>query len=323
MNLHKNWKGLAMTCALMAAVSPVWAQEETYAEKLGWPKGTRAVILHVDDAGMSYDSNIGAIRAIDEGAANSLSVMMPTPWVPQIVRGIKANPRHDAGLHLTLTSEWDVYRWGPVAGKLAVPGLVDEDGCLWDNVPLVIEHASPDEVETEIRAQLDRARTMGFEPTHMDSHMGTLFSDPRYLERYVKIGIEENIPVMLPGGHNTLISRGRPTQMEQYRALGKRLWDAGLPVIDDLHSSSYNWKSREKTDEYVDAIRNLKPGVTMVIMHCTELTDVFPRISSSGDLRQGDLNAMLDPRFKQALEEEGIVLTTWRELKERRDAVGR
>ena len=173
----------------------------TYAEKLGWPKGTRALILHVDDVGMSYNTELGTIEAIEKGVANSLSVMMPTPWVPHAVEWIKT-ARPDAGLHLTLTSEWKSYRWGPVAGKPAVPGLVDPQGALWPNVASVVKHATADEVEREIRAQLDRARTMGFEPTHMDSHMGTLFATDAFIERYVKVGIEQKIPVMFPGGHN-------------------------------------------------------------------------------------------------------------------------
>lgn len=299
------------------------AQEPTYAEKLGWPEGTRALILHVDDAGMSYDSNKGTIRAIEEGVANSFSVMMPCPWVPEIVRYIKENPRHDGGLHLTMTAEWSHYRWGPLAGKPAVPGLVDEEGCLWDNVPLVVKNASPDEIEQEIRAQLDRARTMGFEPTHMDSHMGTLFATDAFMERYIKVGIEEGVPVMFPGGEGHYISKQMPERDAVRRPVGKMIWEAGLPVLDDLHNYSYGWKTTDKTDLYIEAVRGIKPGVTMMIMHCTDPTEIFDDISSSGTTRLGDLNAMLDPRLRKVIEDEGIVLTTFRELKERRDKAGK
>jgi hypothetical protein len=310
----------AALLAPMAALAQRPEDDTTYAEKLGFPKGTRALIIHVDDAGMSYDSDLGTIEAIEKGVANSLSVMMPCPWVPNIVRWIKTS-KADAGLHLTMTSEWDVYRWGPVAGKPAVPGLTDSEGALWDNVPLVVEHATPDEVETEIRAQLDRARTMGFEPTHMDSHMGTLFETAGFMERYIKVGIEEKIPVMFPGGHNFYIGGDEPGRMAMARAMGRKIWDGGLPVLDDLHNRSYGWKREEKVEKYVEAIRGLKPGVTMMIMHCTRPTEVFEHISTSGPTRLGDLEAMLDPRVRQALEDEKIVLTTWRELMDRRKAV--
>ena len=158
--------------------SAVFAQTgPTYAERLGWGKGDRVLILHMDDAGMSYDSDAGIEKVLEGGAARSLSVMMPTPWVPHIVHYIKAHAGTDAGLHLTLTSEWHEYRWGPVAGVSAVPGLIDAEGAIWDSVAGVVAHASADEVDREIRAQLDRAERMGFHPTHLDSHMGfcTLF----------------------------------------------------------------------------------------------------------------------------------------------------
>jgi hypothetical protein len=311
---------IAVVCLVSA--SGAAQQDMTYAEKLGWPKGTRALILHVDDVGMSYDTEVGTIEAIEKGIANSLSVMMPTPWVPHAVEWIKTSGA-DAGLHLTLTSEWKSYRWGPLAGKPAVPGLVDPQGALWPNVASVVKNATADEVEREIRAQVDRARTMGFEPTHLDSHMGTLFATEAFLERYIKIGIEQKIPVMFPGGHNFYQSQDSTDRaaLAQAREIGKRIWAGGLPVLDDLHNKSYGWKTDEKVDQYIDAVRGLKPGVTMMIMHCTRPTEVFDKISTSGPLRFGDLKAMIDPRLRKAVEDEHIVLTTWRELMERRKKV--
>ncbi len=321
----------------VAGAVPVYAQRETtYAEKLGYPKGAKVVIMHIDDLGMSYDSNLGSIEAMTKGVANSCSVMMPCPWVPGFVHFLKENPSIDAGLHLTLTSEFKDYRWGPLSGKPAAPGLVDREGALWRSVGDVVKNASPDEVEAEIRAQVDRARTMGFEPTHLDSHMGTLFATPAFIERYLKVGIEYNIPVMFPGGHNTLIAKGMQataTNMQMARMAGKKLWEAGLPVLDDLHNDSYGWKPTPeiaaddqklqafKTEKYIAALKSVQPGITMVIMHCTNTTEVFEHISDSGPNRRGDYLAMIDPKLKAFIEKEGIILTTWREMKERRDKI--
>jgi predicted glycoside hydrolase/deacetylase ChbG (UPF0249 family) len=310
--------------------------ETTYAEKLGYPKGKKVLIIHVDDVGMSYESNQGAIRAIKEGVANSLSVMMPCGWVPGFVHYLKENKDLDAGLHLTLTSEWKDYRWGPLAGKPKVKGLVDAEGAMWSNVADVVKNASPDEVETEIRAQLERARSMGFEPTHLDSHMGTLFATPEFLERYLKVGMEEKIPVMFPGGHNSAIQAEEKMIAERFemtQKVGKQLWAAGLPVLDDLENTSYGWKGpangdnsekalqKYKTEKYINAIQNLKPGLTMVIMHCTIHSEVFPKISDSMVTREGDFLAMIDPELRKYIEKEGIILTTWREAMQRRQKV--
>lgn len=310
--------------------------DTTYAERLGFPKGKKVVILHVDDVGMSFDSNEGAIQAVTKGVATSCSIMMPCPWVPGFFHFLEKHPSFDAGLHLTLTSEWKDYRWGPVAGISAVPGLVDREGAMWASVPEVVKNASADEVEKEIRAQLEKALKAGWKPTHIDSHMGTLFANPAFTEKYLKLGIEYQIPVMFPGGHNTLIAGqivSTGLGMAQARKIGKMLWDAGLPVLDDLHNDSYGWKppkgvipsktnlQKEKTKYYINALRSLKPGITMVIMHCTDPTELFPRITDSGTTRQADLLAMMDPALKAFIRKEGIILTTWRELMERRQKV--
>ena len=330
-------KSISFLAAVLSTLF-IYAQnsEVTYAERLGYAKGSKVLIIHVDDAGMSYDSNQGAMEALTNGAANSVSVMMTCSWVPGFVHFLIQHPEIDAGLHLTLTSEWKDYRWGPLSGKATVPGLVDKEGDLWPSVAEVVQHATADEVEKEIRAQLERARTMGFQPTHLDSHMGTIFASPEFLMRYIKVGIENHLPVMLPGGRDILIQQEELASdaiIAQLRLLGKTLWNAGLPVLDDLHNFSYDWKipdsianddeklRDERTKEYIEALQLLQPGVTMMIMHCTNPSETFKYISDSGPLRKADLLAMLNPEFKKALQENGIIVTTWRELMERRRKV--
>ncbi len=310
--------------------------DTTYADRLGFPIGARVLILHVDDAGMSFDSNEGAEKALTMGVATSTSVMMPCSWVPGFIHFLKLHPEIDAGLHLTLTSEWKSYRWGPLAGKKNVPGLVDSEGDLWPDVSDVVTHASADEVETEIMSQLERARAMGFEPTHLDTHMGTVYGSPEFLMRYIQIGIKNHIPVMLPGGADVLIqeqTKFPDATIQQMRVLGTMLWNAGLPVLDDLHNFSYEWiipadiasdnakLSEYKTAKYIEALKTLRPGLTMMIMHCTDTSPEFKNISDSGPTRMGDLLAMMNPAFKKALADQGIILTTWREVKQRRDKI--
>lgn len=339
-------------CALLAIIValPVRAQT-TYAEKLGWPKGAKVVIFHVDDAGMSYSSNRGTIRSIEEGVATSASIMMPCSWAASFGKYVKQNPSVDAGLHLTLTSEWKDYRWPPLNGISHSPGLVDEEGCMWHEVEEVVKHASPDMVETEIRAQIERALKMGLKPTHLDSHMGTLFAHGPFLERYIKVGIEYGIPVMFPGGNNKLIAecllmpeieklkaKGQykegmklpaPAVLKQAPAIGKILWEAGLPVLDDVHTKSGEWKpqgpqptpeawGQYKAQQWMQVMDRMQPGVAMFIVHSSDITDAFQHISASGGSRYADLLSMLDPELKAYIQKNNIVLTTWRELHERR-----
>ena len=330
-----------LLCLLMATVHPsLQAQSETYAEKLGFPKDKKIIILHVDDAGMSYESNVGTMTAIDRGIASSTSVMMPCGWVPQFFAYLKQHPNTDAGVHLTLTSEWDAYRWSPLVGREKAPGLYDEQGAFWRSVAQVVEHASADEVEAEIRAQLARYRAFGLQPTHMDSHMGTLFQ-PKFLMRYVKVATDEKVPILFPGGHASLIIKANnvpPAQQQLIQQVGQQLWNAGLPVLDDLDGTSYGWNlqtgtataDRAVTDENLQAYKtkkfkelltSAKPGLTYIIMHCTAPTPTFDQISTSGQTRKGDMLAMLDPALKSFIQEQGIIVTTWRELMERRRQV--
>jgi hypothetical protein len=198
-----------------------------------------------------------------------------------------------------------------------------------------VMHASPDEVYKEIKSQLERSRTAGWEPTHFDSHMGTLFGSEGFLRKYLQLGMDEKIPVMFPGGHNSMIIKseaGTFLKKEQTDMIGQMLWKAGLPVLDDLHNVSYGFSypknisseqelQRIATTHYLNSFKDLKPGVTMVIMHCTAPTEVFDKISGSGITRKADLLAMQSPQLRKYLEENKIILTTWRELKQRRDKI--
>lgn len=312
--------GVFTLAMVLGGSSVMHGQERTYAERLGWPAGTRAVIFHVDDAGMSHDSNMGARKAIEDGVATSLSIMMPCSWVPECAAWLKDRSQVDAGVHLTLTSEWKHYRWGPVAGRSVVPGLADEQGYLYHGVAQVVNHASPDEVEAEMRAQVDKALAMGITPTHLDSHMGTCFQ-PQFIQRYVEVGLEKGIPVMMVGGHMQHVSAEAGQFKPLLYSLAEQLWAAGLPVLDDLVTQPTKGPDFEqRKSELISLLREMKPGVTQIIVHCTEPTEVFSHISGSGAARQAELRLMTDPDIKAFIESEGIVLTTWRELKERRAA---
>ncbi|RFS18182.1 polysaccharide deacetylase family protein [Emticicia sp. C21] len=343
-----------LLCFLLVSVIHTQAQE-TYAEKLGFPKGKKVVIFHVDDCGMSYSSNQGAIKSIEQGVATSCSIMMPCGWAPSFIKNYiqKKNPNLDAGLHLTLTSEWKDYRWAPVAGFQHAPGLVDEEACMWHTVEQVVKNASADEVEKEIRAQVERALKIGLKPTHLDSHMGTLFASQAFLERYIKVGVEYGIPVMFPGGNNKLLiecqnaplikslkAKGQwkegmelpvPAMLKQTKPVGEMIWKAGLPVLDDLHTFSGDWKpegnatpeewGRYKAQKFIETLKSMQPGVAMLIVHSSDITDEFKQISGSGGSRYADMLSMMSPELKAYIESEGIILTTFRELLERRKKV--
>ncbi len=331
MNTKRRWMpgwvraGWALVAALGAAPGMIptgGAAEPSFGERLGWKADEVVVILHVDDAGMHHASNRGVRETLERGVATSFAIMMPCPWVPEIAQYVKEHPGIDAGLHLTLTSEWEWYRWGPVAGKAAVPGLTDPQGCLWRSVAQVVPRANADEVEKELRAQVARAEGMGIPITHLDSHMGTLFARPDYFERFLKVGVEKRIPILAVGGHSTHARAENGEAMGLLQALVPRIWNAGLPVLDDLHTGSYGWPPAEKTARLVELLKNLNPGVTEILFHASVPTDDFPRVTGSSASRLADTTALTAAEVRQVIESRGIVRTTWKELMERRAKAG-
>lgn len=303
---------------LLPNASSLAGEQPTFAERLGWDSDAVVILPHVDDVGMSHPSNQGGIESVERGVATSWSVMMPCPWVSEIAEYLRAHPEVDSGLHLTLTSEWRRYRWGPLAGQSQVPGLVDSEGCFWPGVREVVRSATADEVDREIRAQVARAQRMGLPITHLDSHMGTLFARPDFFERYVRLGIELGVPILIPGGQGAYTLQEHSEEARLLAPFVTRVWNAGLPVIDDLHTTSGDWRPDEKVERLMDLLTALRPGITEIIFHASKPTEEFPLITSSSASRRGDLEALTDPRVKALIQDRGIHLTTWKELMRRR-----
>src|SRR5712664_3937640 len=154
------------------------AQTKTVAERLGHPANAKLLIVHADDLAAAHSVNAASFDALDKGAVTSASIMVPCPWLTEVGTYAKNHPDADLGLHLALTSEWKTYRWGPVESKDKVPSLLDPSGYLWPETLPAVHGIKPEEAEREIRAQVERAVALGIHPTHLDSHMGVLFSSP-------------------------------------------------------------------------------------------------------------------------------------------------
>ena len=155
-------------------------------ERLGHAPDARVVVVHADDIGMCHSANVGAFEALDGGVVSCGSLMVPCPWFAEAAEIARQRPEIDLGVHLTLTSEWEVYRWGPVVGRDAVPSLCADDGCFYPTTEEVLAHATVEDVERELRAQIDKALAAGVDVTHLDSHMGTVFAPP-LLEVYARL----------------------------------------------------------------------------------------------------------------------------------------
>ena len=297
------WSSVSLVMLLMT--STMSAQTKTVAERLGLPADTKLLILHADDLGVAHSVNAASFDALDKGAVSSASIMMPTPWVTEVAAYATQHPNADLGLHLTLTSEWLTYRWGSVESKDKVPSLLDTTGTFPSDVPPVVARAKPAEVERELRAQVERAMALGIRPTHLDSHMGTLFTTPELIATYVKVAHDYHLPFL---GMKTSPFGGTPMPVSPKDVLVDAVVIAGPEVPRD------QWKAF-----YVNAISTLKPGLTEMIVHLghdnAELQAVTVDHEPYGSAwRQRDYDVVTSAEFKQALQDNKVRLVTYREL---------
>lgn len=286
-----------------------------WAEKLGFPAGKKVIILHADDAGMCEEANIATAHYLDNGLIQSTAVMVPCPNADEFIRWAMDHPDKDVGLHLTLTSEWKTYRWGPVADPGKVPGLVDPDGMFWHSVPEVVMHASAVEVEKEIRAQIDRAITMGYQPDHIDTHMGTLYGHPAYVEVFYKVAEEYGIPANVIDLSDSLVA-------DRFKKEGYPIDENVIGMVDeytlpklDLFTSVPRGQTYEgKIENFKTLVRSLPPGLTEIIFHPSVETENLKTITNSWQQRVWEAEMFSDPDLIKFFEDEGIVFTNWKEI---------
>jgi len=276
----------------------------------------RYLIIHADDAGMSHSVNMATIEGMEQGVVSSASIMVPCPWFSEFAEYARTHPEKDFGIHLTLNSEWTHYRWGPVAGKNNVPSLVDKDGYLWDNTRQVAANVKASEVEIELRAQIDRAKAFGVPLSHLDTHMGAVFTRPDLVEVYVNLGIEYNLPVLFIRDIPMAVSREYPGLASTADRMVKVLDKHRLPVLDHV-GQYYGGKvheNRKKT--YLKELRGLKPGVSELIIHCGFDNEELRAITSSSANRDGDRRIFTSDQVKAEIKRLKLEVITWKQFRQ-------
>lgn len=276
-------------------------------ERLGFPAGTRVLIVNADDFGMNNAGTMATMDALRAGAVTSTTVMVPCPWFPLAASLAKEHPQANVGVHLTLTSEWGKYKWGPVLGRDAAPGLVDELGYFYEDVGWVYLHATPEEAEREIRAQIDKALAAGIDVTHIDSHMGTLQYNPKFHEVYLRVARDYRLPCRMAG-------RDIMT-----KALGGYLRDMaeeyGVLCPDKLYLDDP--PSIEATEQFWrERIQSLPAGmVSEIYIHCGRDTEEMRATTGSWARRTADTEFFCKPETLAFIREQGVELISYRELR--------
>lgn len=288
-------------------------QAQSLAEKLGYSKEDKLLIIHGDDVGVSHSQNKATFEALKSGLVTSTSMMVPSAWSAEVGVMAKEIPDADIGIHITLTNEWNNYNWPPKAGKSVVPGLTNEKGFMYPDCPPVTANASPEEVELEIRAQIKGANEMGITPTHLDSHMGCIFyGRPEYLRSYLKIAQELKVPAMV----NTQIMEGI---IKPNKALFEGINLENIPVINEIIMANPEDYESGMEEFYTKQLTNLKPGVHVMLIHLAFDDEEMNAVTAGHDSyhapwRQADFDFFTSEKAKELIQKNNIKLITWKEI---------
>lgn len=280
---------------------------KTLQERLGYPAGAKLLIVHADDLGMARSVDAASIKAFETGLVTSGSIMIPCPWLPDIAAYARNHPNADLGIHLTLTSEWTSLRWGPVLSKDSVPSLLDSTGYLYSTESEAATRANAKEIEAEIRAQIERARSLGIQPTHLDSHMGTLYQNKTLFEILLKVARDNKLP--------SRVSKEWFSSMPFLPSL----LDSRDVVVDKIITIDPSVTAEGWSTFYTDQIRSIGPGVTEIIIHLAyndeEMRGATVDHPDWGAAwRQRDFQFFTSDTFRRLIDENQIKLITWREV---------
>jgi chitin disaccharide deacetylase len=308
--MRKYSAALCFYC-LLSGFPRLWGQNGvSLTERLGHPAGSKLLIIHADDLAVAHAENSASFKSLETGLVNSASIMVPCPWLPEVAEYAKKHPNHDLGLHLTFSSEWKHYKWGPVAPLGEVGSLVDANGYFYDNCADFAAKAKPAEVERELRAQIEQARSMGIEPTHLDSHMGCLFQNPALLEIYLKMGRAYGITPMI--SREDIVERvPEPARSQLFKENDR--------IVDRIVTAAPEDYKKGMEQYYTNLLQNLKPGVNVLLIHTAfndaEMQGVTVDHPDWGAAwRQADFDFFNSKKCRKLLKKQGIKLVTWREI---------
>lgn len=288
--------------------------------RLGYANTDRVVIFHADDIGSCHNSLAAYVDLVAFGLLSSAATMAPCPWFPATAAFCRANqdatPALDMGVHLTLTSEWDGYRWGPLSTRDAASGLLDGEGYFYRDAFSMQAQAASEAVAAELATQVERALAAGIDVTHVDSHMLSLFH-PRLLPLYLAVARAYALPFfMLRPGSEAFLRWGGDENFAA-RASGPlaEVEEIGFPVFDDVHMMSLT-EPQDRLAQAKNALASIPPGLTYFIVHPGHDTPELRAMASDWRCRVADHALFTDEAWRVAVRQEGVQVIGFRALRE-------
>jgi predicted glycoside hydrolase/deacetylase ChbG (UPF0249 family) len=280
------------------------------AELLGYPRDSKLLIIHADDFGLSNSVNRATLKAFDAGGITSASIMMPCPWARDICTFFKDNNRYDVGIHLTMTAEWETYKWDGILPAGTISSLLTKEGYFPSDVEELGKQAKGVEAEAELRAQIDLAISLGVKPTHIDTHMGSVLANPELVNAYFSLSELYRLPILFPRSYLSVLPR------DVAEKVGKQVFLLDNLFMLDPAMTSSGWEGA-----YRKGVESLKPGLNQIIVHVGYDNEEMQAISRKHDdygsaWRQKDLDFVTGKEFKKMLSDNNIILISWGQVRD-------
>lgn len=303
---------LCVAILFMVSLTCPGQDKRSIAEQLGYPAGTKLLIIHADDIGVAHSENDATIKAFESNSITSGSIMVPCPWFPEIAAYAKAHPGIDLGLHLTLTAEWKHYKWGSVAPRNEVSSLLDDRGFFYDNGGDLVAKGRISEVERELRSQIERSIQFGIDPTHFDTHMGSVLFNIEWARLYMKLGREYKVPVLMSRDAAKAFMN---VNLDDYLQPGDVVADNILMAQPEHYKSGM-------ANFYSSVLQNLKPGLNVLLIHVAHddaemqaVTVDHPDYGAAW--RKADFDFFTSAACKKIIKDQKIQLVTWKEIRDK------
>ena len=294
------------TAAKFIAGKSNYTNYEGIIEKMGYSKGDKLLIIHADDLGLSKSVNKASFGALKKGYVNSGSIMMPCDYVSEVREFANENPKIDLGLHLTVTSEWRDYKWSGVLSPIKTPSLINKKGVFPKTPKQFVLNAETHDLKKELQAQIDLSRSMGLNPTHIDSHEGALFFNEGLFKVYLEVGEENKLPVFVPKAVAIHFDKDFPKPKN-------------LVVIENFFMAESGLKHEKWESFYLNVLDNVMPGLNQLVVHLgyddKEMRAIcvdHPNFGSKW--RNLDYDIVSSDLFREALKRNKIKLVTWGEI---------
>lgn len=283
--------------------------------RLGLADTDRVAIIHADDVGMCQASVEAFTRLDAFGLVACGAVMVPCPWAPEAGAYARSHPQADLGVHLTLTSEWARYRWGPLSTREKASGLLDAEGFFPRGNGEVQAAADPRAAALELETQIQRALELGIDVSHIDTHMGTVMH-PKLIQTYIGLSLKYRVPGMIFRWDEAML-RQRGLDADTAALAARAIQDleaAGAPLLDGMIGLDLG-KPDERLAHAKQALDQLPAGVTHFIIHPAVDTPELRAIAPDWRARVADYETFMREDLRQYIKDAGIVVLGYRALR--------